>query len=285
MEFKQALSVQLKFLHLHDKVLTAAFTQKKETDRGLTPARTTLAVTASTKRWSEKHLSLQCNVLLETPGPFCRPSTRQSPPPQQDNTPGHTTKTAQECVRNMTKTSRHWTRPRIPQTPIWWRMCAGTSSIHGGPHLAAHRTPSRCPGSTCRRTSQEVLCLCLERLEPVWSHNTSHVVLPSCTAVMDFTKPDNSDCHDVPDTSRELSRAIWLSTSNKLLARPPRSTALTCCLLWLKCHYGVLITSPLRWLVTGLLPCTTKARINKLAMCCWWANPFTSGRSCPWRSL
>lgn len=91
MEFKQALSVQLKFLHLHDKVLTAAFTQKKETDRGLTPARTTLAVTASTKRWSEKHLSLQCNVLLETPGPFCRPSTRQSPPPPagQHTWPNH----------------------------------------------------------------------------------------------------------------------------------------------------------------------------------------------------
>lgn len=54
MEFKQALSVQLKFLHLHDKVLTAAFThKKKETDRRLTPARTTLAVAASTIRRSE----------------------------------------------------------------------------------------------------------------------------------------------------------------------------------------------------------------------------------------
>lgn len=164
------------------------------------------------------------------------------------------------------------------------RLMEAPTSQPAGPRGSA----SRCPGAKRRRTSQEVLCLCFDRLELVWSHNTSpHVVLPSCTAVIDFTKPDNSECHNVPDTSCQLSRATWLSTSNKLLARLPRSTALPCCLLWLKCHYAVLITSPLRRLVTAkaCFHAQQKAGINKLAMCCWWVNPFTSGRSCPWRSL
>ena len=177
MEFKQALSVQLKFLHLHDKVLTAAFThKKKETDRRLTPARTTLAVAASTIRRSEN--LYPCNATFSWKPQVLFADHAQAPPPPPpagQHTWPHHKNCSGMCEEHDEDLKALNLPPNSPDPNLMEHVCRNEFDS-----WRPCRTLSRCPGATRRRTSQEVLCLCLDRLEPVWSH----VVLPSCTAVI-----------------------------------------------------------------------------------------------------